>query len=486
MAESSRSPMARRALVDKYVRAMLPQNADSVSIIPRRAAAEFAPLTVEQQDLWRLARAVPDTSVYTECVTLHLPGPLDVTALERSFSEIIRRHEAWRTSFPVVDGQPIQWVHPAPAVGLPSVDLRGLPEPERQAAAIQMAAADASKPFDLANGPLLRARLVRTGDVDHRLFLTLHYIIFDGVTLYQILLPELHTLYDAFRAGQPSPLAPLPIQHADYAQWQREWLRGGALSEQMPYWRRQLAGSSRPLTVPTDYTCPAGSSHRGAMHPFAHSLELTAALKELSRWEGVTLFMTLLAAFSVLLHGFAGHDDILLGTKTAGRKRPELQGLMGYFLHILPLRINLAGNPTFRELLRRAREVAIGAIAHEDVPLEYLLEVLRQEPGANLGDAPFPAMLVVEPPLPRFPSGWTITQMDVDTQTSKCDFYLELDDRPEGLVGRFEYRTDLFAAATIARMTRQWLRVLESVVADPTQRLSELSMLTVAEQHQSP
>jgi hypothetical protein len=469
----------RRTLIDKYLRGGVSHTVRPVSTIASRALGGWVPLTFEQQDLWHLARTVAEIPVFTECVTLHLPGPLDVPTLERSFGEILKRHEAWRTSFPMLDGQPIQMIHPVSTVTLPVVDLRHLPEAAREVEAVRLATEDARQPFDLADGPLVRARLVRLGDAHHRLYLTLHYIIFDGVTLYHVLLPELRALYDTFASGRDSPLPPLPIRHADYALWQRERLQGDVLTEHLAYWKRQLTGAAWTVTLPTDYPRPATKSYRGAMHQFALTRDLTDGLKALSRQEGVTLFMVLLAAFAILLHCYTGHDDMLVGTKTAGRKRPEVQGLMGYFLHILPLRINLAGNPSVRELLGRAREVTIGAVAHEDVPLDRLIAEVRP-PNYLSPPLLIPVMLTVEPPLHAHPSGWTLTQMDVETGTSKVDLYLELDDRPEGLIGRFEYSTDLFEAATIARMARRWQRLLDEMVVDPSRRLSALPMLTAA------
>ncbi len=475
MTDSAQRSEAKRALLDRYVRGAFLRNAATMDAIPRRAAGTVVPPSVEQQDLWRLARAVLDIPLYIECVTLRLPGPLDVAALEQSFSQIISRHEAWRTSFPVVDGEPVQLIRPPRPLRLPLVDLRSLPEPAREAKAVQLATADAQEPFDLANGPLLRATLVRLADTEHRLFLTLHYSIFDGITLYHVLLPELRALYEAAMLGNASPLGLLPVQPADYALWQREWLRGEVLAENLAYWSRQLSGARSFVALPADYPRPADKSYRGAMHPFALPLEITNALRILSRQEEVTLFMTLLAAFGVFLHGISGQDDILIGTKTAGRKRPEVRSLMGYFLHVVPLRVSLADNPTFYELLRRAREVTIGGIAHEDVSLHDLLVVLGEAPQACQATL-FPVMLTVEPRLPTLPSGWTITQMDVDTQTAKCDLYLELDDRPEGLVGRFEYSTDLFTAATVAHMATHWQRLLQAVAADPGQHVSALPL----------
>jgi len=426
---------------------------------------------------------MPETPVYTECVTIHLPGPLDVAALEQSYNEILRRHEAWRTSFPVVDGQPVQMIHPAPTVTLPVVDLQHLPEAEREAEAHRLAAEEVQRPFDLANGPLQRATLMRLSDVDHRLFLTLHHIIFDGYALYQVFLPELRTLYEAFSTGQPSPLPELPIQYADFAVWQRDWLQGEMFADQLAYWKKQLAGAPAILELPTDHPRPPVPTYRGSMHPFALSKGLTDALKDLSHREGVTLYITLVAAFQTLLHRYTDQDDLLIGTGIADRKRPEIQGLMGFFLNILVLRTDMSENPTFRELLKRVREVTLEAHAHQDIPFEYLVKELQPE--RNLGQNPlFQALLTLEPPITVHPSGWTLTQMDVETDTAKFDLSIELDDRPEGLIGRFEYSTDLFDEATIARMAGHWQMLLEGIVADPGQRLSELPLLTEAERHQ--
>jgi surfactin family lipopeptide synthetase A len=474
---------ARRALLEKYLRGDLPQAARAAGTITRRASGSPTPLSFGQQQVWLLAQLTPDSPVYNECVTIHLPGPLDVASFEQSFNEFIRRHEAWRTSFPIVDGQPIQVIHPPSTLTLPVADLRYLPEAEREAEALRLATEDARILFDLAQGPLLRATLMRLGDAEHRLFLTLHQIIFDGVSLYQVFLTELHALYEAFSSGKPSPLPDLPIQYADFAAWQRQWLQGDMLADQLAYWKQQLAGAPAALALPTDRPPPPVQTYRGAMRPFALSKRLTAAIKALSRQEGVTLFVALLAAFNTVLYRYTGQEDLLIGTSTAGRKRLGIQGLMGYFLNTLVLRTNLSGDPTFRELLVWVREVTNSAFAHEDIPFEYLIKELHPE--RNLRQNPlFQVMLSLEPSLPVLPSGWTLTQMDVETDTAKFDLYLELDDRPEGLIGRFEYSTDLFDAATIDRMFGHWQTLLESVVADPERRLSELPLLTKAERYQ--
>jgi hypothetical protein len=272
------SAQVRRALLEKYRRGQMPR-AEAVERIPRRQAGDFAPLSFGQQQLWLLSRLLPDVPAYTECVTIHLPGPLNVPVLERSFNEILKRHEAWRTSFPLVNGEPVQYIHPVVNIDLPVVDLCHLPPLEREPEALRLMTEDAEQPFDLASGPLLRPTLIRLADTDHRLFLTLHHIIFDGYSLYQIFLPELRALYDAFLASQPSPLSKLPIQYADFAAWQRERAQKETVEKQLVYWKKQLAGIPATLELPTDRPRPPVSTYRGLMYPFALMPKLTGAIE---------------------------------------------------------------------------------------------------------------------------------------------------------------------------------------------------------------
>ncbi len=475
MQSTTKLPEVNLALLKKYS-----QKRNELRFIPKRAPGSPAPLSFGQQRVWLLTQLAPDSPFYNECATLHLPGPLDVAAFEKSFNEIIRRHEAWRTSFPIVDDQPIQMIHPASTFALSVVDLRDLPGIEREAQALHIAAAEAQLPFDLAHGPLLRATLIHLGDQEHRLFLTLHHIIFDGVSLCQVFLPELRSLYESFSTGQPTLLPDVPIQYADFAIWQREQVQGSAFAAHLAYWRNQLAGASATLNLPTDRPRPLLPTYRGAMQTFALPKHLSEALKTLSQQERVTLFMLLVAAFQTLLYRYNGQDDIVLGTTISDRNRPELQGVMGFFLNTLLLRTNLSGTPTFRELLGRVREVTLEAYAHQIVPFEYVVKDLQPE--RNVGQTPlFQVMMTLEPPGSTLPCGWTLTQMEVKTDTSKFDLYLELDDRPEGIIGRFEYSTDLFEATTIERMVGHWQTLLEGIVTNPAQRITELPILTGVE-----
>ncbi len=482
MLNSAEALDARRVLLEKYLRGDLKQSATSAETIGVREHDGNIPLSSGQQQLWLLAQLTPDTPVYNECVTIRIPGPLDASALERSLNEFIRRHEICRTTFPVVDGMPVQLISPSLTLALPLIDLRSLPEGEREIQVQRIMTERASALFDLSVGPLLRPILLRLSDEEHRLFISLHHIIFDGVALYQVFLPELNAIYEALAAGLPSPLPEPSIQYADYACWQREWLRGDHIAAQLDYWKMQLANAPTSLELYTDRPRPAAPSYRGAMHRFALSKQLTDSLKAVSQQEGVTFYMMLVAAFQTLLYRYTGQDDMLTGTASAGRKLPEVQRMMGFFLNTLVLRTNLSGNPIFRELLAQVRGITLAALAHQDVPFEYLVKELQPE--RNLNTNPFfQTLLTFVPPQPVLPSGWTLTQMEAHAGAAKFDLYLEVDDTPGGLAGRFMYNTDLFDTATVERMAEHWHILLEGIVRDPSQRIADLPILSEKELH---
>jgi amino acid adenylation domain-containing protein len=440
------------------------------------------PLSFAQQQIWLHAQLVPGLPIYNEPVTLRRHGTLDVAALGRALSEIVRRHHAWRTTFVPVDGDPVQVVQPPVPVLIPQVDLSHINESEREAEARRLANEDALRPFDLSEGPLFRFLLVHFSDTDHRLFLTLHHIIFDGYSIYRVFLPELAALYAAFSEDRESPLLELPVQYPDYAAWEREWLsRNGHLSSQLAYWRKHLQGNS-PVQLPLDHRRPAIQSFRGAIHPVALSKEAADGLKWISRREGTTLFMTLLAAFAVLLQRYSSQDDVAIGTVSSGRKRSELEGLLGYFLNPLVLRNDLSGDPTFVELLRRTRNITLDALSNDDAPFTQVVNEVR--PSRSLSVNPlFQVLLTLEPPLPETQQEWTValTQSEADTGITKFDLCLELDDRPTGILGRFKYSTDLFDPETVARMAGHLTTLIESIVANPDQRISTFSLLTAPE-----
>lgn len=441
-----------------------------------------APLSFAQQQIWLHAQMVPQLPVYNEPVTVRYRGALDVRVLGRTLTDIVRRHEAWRTNFRVIDGEPMQVVQPAEEVLLPFVDLSHLTPEQQEADARRLAAEDASRLFDLSQGPLFRALLVRFSDTEHRLFLTLHHIIFDGYSIYRVFLPELAAIYSALSRGEVSPLGELPVQYPDYALWEREWLaNNGRLSSQLDYWKRNLADLS-VLRLPSDRIRPPVQTFRGAIQPVELPLALADSLKRLSRHEGVTLFMTLLAGFSVLLHRYCAVDDIAIGTVASGRKHSQLEGLLGYFLNPVVLRSNLSGDPTFREFLRRVREVVLDALSNDDAPFTQIVSAVHASRSLSRNPL-FQVLLTLEPPMVQTIDGWTaaLTQSEVDTEISKFDLCLELDDRPSGLVGRFKYSTDLFEPAFMLRMSEHLKTLLQAAVSQPDLRLSELPVLTPAE-----
>ncbi|MFS8065776.1 MAG: amino acid adenylation domain-containing protein, partial [Byssovorax sp.] len=440
---------------------------------------EGLPLSFPQQQMWLLAELEPNAPVYNDPFTLRMPGHVDTSALSSSLREVFRRHEAWRTTYAIREGEPVQIIHDDVAFSLSEVDLRSLPEGEREAEARRLATEELRRPFDLAKGPLIRATLMRLGEADHRLCLALHHILYDGVSLYNAFLTELGVLYAAFAAGAAPALPPLHLQYADFATWQRQWLRGEGLLRQAEYWRQKLAGVAR-LSLPTDRPRPAIGTFRGARHYLSLSKELTEALKALSRRAGATLFMTLLAAYKALLFRYTGQEDIPVATVVSDHGRPDLCSLIGCFINTLVLRTSASGSMTFRRLLDQVREVTLGAYANQDMPFEELVRELSPE--RRLGQNPlFQVMFLLDPPMPVLDSGWTMTRMDIDNGTSRCDLSLELDERPEGLVGLLEYSTDLFDAATIARMADHYRILLEGITAAPERKIEQLPILTEVE-----
>jgi surfactin family lipopeptide synthetase A len=447
------------------------------SYVSRRAPDAVAPLTFSQQQVWLHAQLAPDTPLYNEPFTIHRHGPLEVEVLEKAFTEVIRRHEAWRTTFPVVNGKPVQKVHPTFTVKLPVIDLRKFPVAEREREALRLAQVDARTPIDLGKVPLWRAQLVQLSDEEYRLFINAHHLIFDGVTGYGVLLPELVATYNAFIQSKPSPLPELDYQFADYAVWERNADRQESLQANIAYWRQELAGAPSALQLPTDRLRPSSPSFRGGTQPFALPTSLSHGLKALSQRENVTLFVTLLAAFNVLLQRYSAQDDIVIGSITAGRKQAGTDKLLGFFLNTIVLRNDLSGDATFRELLARVRKTTLGALSHDEVPLNQLVRELHPDRDGSQNPL-FRVLLSLEPSMPAVESGWDLTPIDVETGTTKFDLCLVLDDRADGLLGRMIYSTDLFDATTVSRMVGHLRTLLEGVVANPGQRISQLPILT--------
>ncbi len=453
--------------------------------IPRRQGTDPAPLSFAQQRLWFLEQVEPGTPTYNMARATRLRGPLNSSVLRQSLGDIVARHEALRTSFTAVDGLPVQVIAPSLSLPLPIADFTGFPEGEREAQASRQAVEEARRPFDLTRAPLLRARLLRLGAEEHVLVLVLHHIVADEWSL-GVVFRELAALYEAHLAGTPITLSGLPIQYADYAVWQRQWLQGARLERELSYWREQLRGAPAVLELPTDHPRPPVQTFRGAKQGLVLSQALTQGLRAVGRSERATLFMTLLAACKALLARYAGQEDIVVGSPIAGRTRTETEGLIGFFVNTLALRTDLSGDPTFRQLLGRVRETALGAYDHQDLPFERLVEELQPE--RNLShSALFQVMFTMRnssAPAPRL-AGLKVDPVLGDWAVARFDLSLFLRDEPDGLRVRAEYNTDLFEAGTITRLLGHLRTLLESIVADPERRLSQLSLLTDAERDQA-
>ena len=460
----------------------------------RRQARTSAglPLSYAQRRLWFLDQMEPGSSIYNIFHSLVLDGPVDTALVERSLNEIVQRHESLRTTFATHAGEPVQVIAPKLTLPLQVFDLRRLPPAGREASAARIAREEARRPFDLARGPLLRATLLRADDAADTLLLSMHHIISDAWSV-EVLEREFRALYTSFSAGGPASLAPLPIQYADFAAWQREWLQGGVLESQLSYWKTQLAGAPLVLELPIARARPRVPTCRGATQWRGLPPDLARALKSLSQREGVTLFMLTLAAFAVLLCRYTDQRDIIVGTPVAGRNRAETEPLIGFFVNTLVLRTDLSGDPTFRELLRRVREACLGAFAHQDLPFEMLVEALQPErdPGRNpLFQVSF--QLSSLPPHAEDRTENVREPADelrhdaapqVEPGVAKFDLSVNVWDDGRQLQVQADYRTDLFEDASIARLLGHFARLLGTAVEHPDQCISRLSLVTNGERH---
>jgi hypothetical protein len=469
---------AERRRLERYLRSReLPVSVVADTAITRRTSTGPAPLSFSQEQVLRRSQQnAHKPPLYNECITVHRMGSLNVSALERSLTEIIRRHEIWRTSYDTLDGRPVQIVHAAPnQSSLPVLDLRELPKAAQEAEVLRSVGRLTGSPFDLQRGPLLRFLLIRMDESVHRLFLIAHQSVVDGVSVYRVLPTELAALYEAFSQGNPSPLPEPTIQFADYTEWQRRQFDVREMDGQISYWRERLAGELPVLCWPAGHRRPKTTSYRGLIRPFAFPNHLTVALRSTAQHEGVTLFMTLLSGFVALLHRYTMQADVLVGTLSpAGRKRTEVQELLGYFLNPVALRFDLSSNPRFRELLQQAGEVVSEAVSNDDLPFELLAE--RLKPGSESGPYPFiDAAISLQPPVPAtVRPGWDVTSMDVGSGGSPWDLYLAFIDRPGGMIGRAQYNPDRFGDRTITRMLRDLEALLGAATSQPHLRLSDL------------
>lgn len=442
------------------------------------------PLSFAQQRLWSIDQFEPASALYNLPFRLRLTGPLFIGILWRSLNEIVRRHEVLRTCFPAEDGQPTQQINPHIPIPLSIIDLSGLEAKGAERAAQRLARQEAARPFDLSSGPLLRLSLLRLAASEHVLLITLHHIVADGWSM-SVLAKELTALYEAYLVEGPSPLTELPVQYADFAVWQRQWLQGEVLERQLAYWRKQLDGLEL-LELPADNARPAVPSYRGGMVSFRLSADLSSALQALSRQEGVTLFMTLLAGWQALLGRYAGQTAVTVGTDVANRNRLETEGLIGFFINQLVLRADLQRTPDFREMLRRTRDVTLAAYSNQDLPFERLVEELA--PVRLLGRAPlFQVKFVLyNTPQPELRMSRVMVQLDpIPAESAKFDLSLLIEQNSGlGMSGELEYAADLFEASTVERVADHFSRLLQGAVADPSKRISDLSLLSAAERSQ--
>ncbi len=454
--------------------------------IRRREEKDGAlPLALAQQRLWFLYQLEPESPAYNLSFARHLKGELDEGALQRCLDEIVRRHEILRTSFAAPDGRPAQLVSPPAALPLARHDLSALAPERRPAALRRLLSEEARRPFRLERGPLLRVTLLRLAPAEHVLLFVMHHIVSDGWSM-RVLVGELGALYAAFVAGRESPLPELPVQYADYAAWQREWLRGEVLDRQLAYWRGRLAGAGEAaLELPADRRRPAAMSHRGAREELALGAGLARALRGLGAGQGATLFMTLLAGWQALLWRYTGAEEVVVGAPIAGRGRAELEGLVGFFANTLALRARVRGGESFAGLLGQVREACVGAYEHQEVPFEKVVDELHPQRRLNLNPI-FQVMFDIRSGAQQSLSlpGLELSTFEIEGATSIFDMYASMVEEGDDLRAVVQYSTDLFEAETIRRLLRHWKTMLEGIVADPKQRLADLPLMTEAERRQ--
>lgn len=488
-----RTEIPLRAIFETPTVAQLAHNLDltdtederpSTCSIEPFARGGTVPLSFAQQQFWLLDQAEPNRAAYNVRTAIKMSGTLDVRRLREALEQIVTRHEVLRTSIVLEQGTPVQMISSATPLALVVSDLTKLAATEREGEMTRAFAAEAEKPFDLSNAPLLRCQLLKTSEDEHVLLLTVHHIAFDGWSL-GLLLRELAAHYLGPSGGASSALPQLTIQYADFAQWQRQSLQGATLDRQLDYWRRMLEGAPATLDLPTDYSRLARRSFDGARRSVQLTKELSNGLKTLGRNENTTLFMTLLACFQTLLFRYSGQEDLVVGSPVAGRRMLETESLIGAFVNTLAFRGDVAGNPSFRDFLARVRETVLGAFAHQDLPFEKLVEELNPERDVNrspLFQVMFALQNTPEPDL--VVPGLKLTPIKLESATAKFDLALEIEEQADGLSVAFEYSTDLFAPETIERMLAHFQNLLAAVVTDPTQRVAELTLLSQTERDQ--
>jgi amino acid adenylation domain-containing protein len=475
----------RQAVLDMLLKGKIPANL-KVKSIPKRKVFSPVPLSFSQKRLWVLDQLLPGNSVYNEPAAVQVNGALDLQVFERSINELIRRHESLRTIFKMENEEPVQVILPKLHLKINIIDLSHLAAQEKEKEIFRLLEEEASEPFDLTRGPLLRVLLLVRDIHTHIFMYNMHHIITDGWSM-ELFSKELVTIYEAFLAGKPSPLPEPSIQYADFALWQRGWLQGEALQKQLSYWKNILSGDIPILELPTDHQRPAISSYRGTLQTIEIPENLTVRLTDLTRKEGYSMFMTMLAAFNVLLYRYSGQDDIMIGSPIANRGKPELEEIIGFFSNTIVIRSDLAGNPTFRQLLERVRRITSGAYDNQDLPFEKLVEELQ--PDRYMSHNPlFQAMLVLEnlnkPTAAVENKNITVSPLTAHSGTAKFDLYLLIRHSEKIISCTLEYSTDLFNSDTIMRLLSHFKSLLEAVAADLGQPIDDIRYLSDEEKEQ--
>ncbi|MHC5762855.1 condensation domain-containing protein [Nostoc sp.] len=437
------------------------------------------PLSFAQQRLWFLNQLEPNSTTYNLPFAVRLTGTLNMPALEQSLNEIVQRHETLRTTFAIVNGQPIQVITPTLTLKLSVVDLQEYPITKQEAEVLRLAVQESQLLFNLAQGPLLRTTLLHLSEKQYVLLFTMHHIVSDGWSI-GLLIKEVTALYEAFCKGQPSPLSELPIQYADFAAWQQNWLQGEVLNTLLTYWKKQLGDNLPVLQLPKNYRSSEVKTSQEERQSLILSKTLSQAIKKLGDSVGTTLFMTLLGAFKVLLSWYTGDKDIVVGTDIANRNRIEVENLIGFFVNQLVLRTDLFGNPAFSDFLQRVRKVCLEAYAHQDLPFEKLVSALN--PKRDLNQTPlFQVKFILQnAPIHSLEvSNLTLASLDLENPVGRVDLLLELTDTEQGIVGLLKYNKDLFDTSSIARLLNAFETILSQIVVEPAINLNQLEKIVI-------
>ena len=468
-------PADKREFLLQRLKEKLDHTKRQIVPLARQAASDFA-LSFAQERLWFIQQMDPDSAIYNISAALSIKGPLDRLALEQSLNQIVRRHESLRSVFVTVEGRPVQRIQPYAEFELPLTNLTGYTESE----IYQSLQSYVTRPFNLATGPLVRVRLFETGPASYILLVIIHHIVSDGLST-GLFLQEIWQHYEAFVAGRSPTLPDLKVQYADWAAWQRQWLQDKNLDEQSNYWQAKLGPHLPVLDLPTDYPRQLVQTFAGAHFSFRLPASLTGRLEKFCQTEGVTLYVTMLAAFQTLLYRYTGQETVTVGSPIANRTSPEVERLIGFFVNNLVMKGDLAGRPSFREVVKRVHSTALEAYAHQDLPFERLVE--KQGVARDLSRTPLfqVAFALQENPLEVAPAGLELKLLELHIPAAKFDLTLEIFKLKEGLSGWLEYNTGLFEAATIERFYHHLVQLLETVLTNPDHLITDFSLLTPAE-----